>query len=197
VVGEVLELFSPSPTPWPTPLPSVLPFIRFGVDSTIVFSMAKGADPLAILNLSGLVRIPEVPTLCHIRPDGPVPAPIERTTDGPNAELSKYARWTFLYRKFGSLERHVEVILAMRIDLRDQTEGNLSTIETVFTELTEDGTGAAQPVMDEEYKATLSIVFDALFQRLEGDAIRRIGVLWTLGFLATIWVYFVIFFDED
>jgi hypothetical protein len=108
-----------------------------------------------------------------------------------------YVRWTFLYRKFGHYHRYIYLIVGVHVDVPPNPPNQTVTVETVFTELTEDGTDVLLAEGDEEYRPTLGMVFDAFFIRPGVDTVSSIGILTAVAILALIWAYYLIIFEED
>ena len=117
--------------------------------------------------------------------------------------VNPQARWTFLYRKFGYQHKWFYALVGITCDVlvppppteNVDTTTYQVTLETVFTELTEDCSARYLPAGEPEYTASLSMVFDVFFER-QGDSLEAIGILACFAILGTIWSYVVFYFDN-
>jgi hypothetical protein len=111
-----------------------------------------------------------------------------------------YARWTFVHRRFGQFNRYVNLLIGVyleRVWPADVNNIREVTIETVFTEVNDDGETVVAESVEDEYEPTLGMVFDVFFVRTGVDTVRSIGVFAAITLLATIWSYYILFFEEE
>lgn len=110
-------------------------------------------------------------------------------------------RWTFLYRKFGYHHKWIYLLVSADVDVILPAESGTSdtpvmvTVETVFTELTEDGSAAYIPPGEEQYTSSISMIFDVFFTRTS-DTLKASGAIFGMTLLAIIWAYYAFIFEN-
>jgi hypothetical protein len=112
------------------------------------------------------------------------------------------ARWTFVYKKFGTWETPVNLLVNVSVDVARPSGWPLQSspnatlkIETVFTEVDDNGSPVSR-MGEKEYTPDWNMIF-AFFFMTPDHAIRTLGVATCIALLAIVWVYYVLLFDVD
>ncbi|KAH0794755.1 hypothetical protein GPJ56_001302 [Histomonas meleagridis] len=118
------------------------------------------------------------------------------STNRSSATVTKpFARWTFMYKKFGTSNKYVNLITKLDAQLvYPETLDSVTsaTVEIKFIELNDSGDGVLEIEEDKLYSASFSMIFEFLFNNIE----QGIKVLLVFGVIVTIWAYYMFFFEE-